>query len=258
MSSDFVLTIVTINFNNAAGLAKTFESLYGRLSDSVEIVVIDGYSSDGSRSVIEAHSVNLNFTRIVSEADSGIYDAMNKGLALASGDYVAFLNSGDVLLDFDVTSFLTSVRSSRLDGYYSNVFFLDNFGNVVRKWLVGPVSNFKIYLGWIPPHPMFAIKRDILIGLGGFDCSFKIAADYDLILRCFMISNLKAASLKNCTVGMENGGVSNGSLSGIVRSNIEVLASWRRLKGFIPIWIFFTKPLYKLSQIKLRSFWRFF
>ena len=252
------LSIVTINFNNATGLAKTFESLHGRLSDCVEIVVIDGYSSDGSRSVIESHSRVLNITRMISEPDSGIYDAMNKGLNLSSGDYVAFLNSGDVLLDFDVDSFLAFIRASKVEGYYSNIVFLDDSGKVIRKWLVGSVSKLKIYLGWIPPHPMFAIKRDTLINLGGFDTKFRIAADYDLILRCFMSPDFRAVKSTNCIVGMENGGVSNGSLSGIARSNIEVLMSWRRLKGFIPIWIFFTKPMYKLSQMELRSFWRFF
>jgi glycosyltransferase len=253
-----MFSIVTINYNNASGLERTLRSLIGHDLDFVELIIIDGFSYDGSRSIIDAFSTRLKLSVVVSEPDHGIYDAMNKGLHLASGEFVAFLNSGDELFNYDFSVLKDVVCSTSFDGYYSNVTFIDQSNNIVRTWLAGKATKLRVLFGWMPPHPMFFIKRSILLRLGGFNLKFKIASDYDLLLRCFMSAEFKVHYLVPFAVGMEVGGISNGSLSGIIKSNYEVLMSWRDLKGFVPFWIFLTKPLSKLTQVSFMRFWRFF
>ena len=249
-----VLSLVTINYNNECGLKRTINSVCNQKIDfDFEHIIIDGASSDQSNEVITAYSNSAVNVIGVSEKDSGIYEAMNKGVRLASGSHVAFLNSGDILKHSNVLNdFSIAIRyDNPADFIYGDICFIDDLGNVSREWRAGAYRKSKLYYGWMPPHPMTTIRRSILKKIGGFDQTLQISADYNLMLKILMRPNISIRYLAETVVCMERGGISNGSLSGILKSNYEVLKSWFEIKGiFAPYWIFFTKPLSKIFQLK--------
>lgn len=253
-----ILSIVTINFNNALGLNDTLKSMQAQLGKvEWEHIIIDGGSTDSSYSIISNYQEEAQVSiKLVSEKDSGIYDAMNKGLRLASGDYVAYLNSGDVLSSQNILSMLTAELLSHedLDLAYGDIVFMGKDNLVTRCWKAGELRRYKMFLGWHLPHPMTTMKLQRLIELGGFDMKYKIAADYHLILKYVWNSGLKYKYLNLPLVKMEPGGVSNSSLRNMIKANYEVLMAWRDVNTIIyPFWLFVTKPLLKIFQIKFRK-----
>ncbi|MDA9369369.1 glycosyltransferase [Amylibacter sp.] len=248
-----MLTIITISFNNSDGLRKTLESISLQECDEVfEHIIIDGASTDNSHKIIKKYVMQNNHVKFLSEKDNGIYNAMNKGLALSRQNFVAFLNAGDLLADKtslqNIFLRLSSKRS--VDLLYSNLVLVNHTGVITRKWDSGRFRRWKLYIGWMPPHPMTTIRRDLLMELDGFNEYFRISADYDLMLRALIQPGIKVDYLNAVIVKMEAGGVSNGSLSSILYSNFEVMKSWIGIVGFAaPYWIFVTKPLSKIFQL---------
>lgn len=248
-----ILSIVTINYNNAQGLYKTLQSFQGQINyELIEHIIIDGNSKDGSNKIIEDYCRMANNSQSLIESDRGIYDAMNKGLHLCNGKYIAYLNSGDVFADCDVLSHL--IKAIKVNNnssfFYGNLIMLDKIGKIKRVWVAKPFSKIKLLLGWMPPHPLCTINRELMLKAGGFDESMSISADYDIMLRILQTENPKPYWIPKFLVKMEYGGVSNGSLQQIVLSNIEVLKAWRKTDYLIkPYWIFFSKPLMKILQI---------
>ena len=249
-----LLSLITINFNNATGLQRTINSVQLQETDfSFEHIIIDGASVDNSLDVAEQYTGSYPNVVLISEKDSGIYNAMNKGLSVASGSHVAFLNSGDTLEHSKVLSNICFEISSNasIDFLYGDISFEDNAGQITRKWSAGHYVKSKLYFGWMPPHPMTTIRRALLDENDNFNENLLIAADYDLMLRVLLKRDIVVKYLSDTVVRMELGGVSNGSLRGILRSNLEVLKSWLNNKGYvIPYWIFFTKPLSKITQLQ--------
>lgn len=223
------------------------------VSEDYHHIIIDNASIDGSKEIAEFYIANREHARLISEKDSGIYNAMNKGLALSKPGYISFLNSGDVLANNKcLQKILTILKSEAdIDLLYSDVAFVDKNRSVNRVWKSGQFSRWKLFWGWMPPHPLTFIATELVARHRGFNENFKIAADYDLMLRILMEPGRKIRYLKMFTIKMESGGISNGSLYGIFRSNIEVIKSWIGLKGFFaPYWILITKPLSKVFQLK--------
>lgn len=166
---------------------------------------------------------------------------------------MAFLNSGDVLNHSEVLKKITNaiLYDKPADFIYSDLCFVDDDGNISREWRAGKFWKPKLYYGWMPPHPMTTIRRSVLNEVGAFDQRLQIAADYNLMLKILMRPNISVRYLAETLVCMERGGVSNGSVGGILKSNYEVLKSWFEIKGVIaPYWIFFTKPFSKIFQLK--------
>lgn len=247
-----MFSLVTINYNNVEGLRRTLESVSGQqLSTRFEHIIIDGGSTDGSIDVAIRYASEREGVVFLSEADSGIYNAMNKGFSLATGDYVAFLNSGDVIADQDILEGIFNVleEDSSIDFLYGDLLVIDKFSNVTRRWIAGPFVRFSLYFGWMSPHPLSFVRRSILVDIGGFDERYRIAADYDLMLRVLRSKELGVFYVNKFLVMMEAGGVSNASFLNVIRSNFEVFSAWRR-QGFslIGLCIFFIKPLSKVSQ----------
>ena len=235
-------------------MQKTLKSIEEQTVDGgFEHIIIDGASTDQSVRFIEKYKCGKNNVIFLSEKDSGIYSAMNKGLFLANGKMVAFLNSGDVLASNDVLCLLSEFSSkfSKYDIIYSDLQIVNSDGIIVRNWKSGEYSWSKVLLGWMIPHPMTLIKTPILKNLNGFNEELRIASDYDLLLRALCIKNIQIQYLEICSVKMDNGGVSNGSLKNILYANFEVMQSWKKLNGFLlPYWIFISKPLSKLIQLR--------
>lgn len=249
-----MISVVTINYNNALGLKKTLASLEEQTAlGDVQHIIIDGSSTDGSISIAERYVDKNPNVFFLSDEDTGIYNAMNKGLKHATGDFVAFLNSGDTLAGRDCLSRILNKLSDfpETDFLYGDIEIVGDNGSIRRRWLSGNFSKPKIYFGWMPPHPMTTIRKNLLEMHGGFDEKFKIASDYDLMLRILVSKNVKINYVSRCLVLMDAGGISNGSLRNVLLANWEVLRSWYSLKGIsLPFWVFLTKPIQKIFQLR--------
>ena len=223
---------------------------------SFEHIIVDGASTDNSVEIARHYQRTAENVIIKSEKDSGIYNAMNKGLALATGSHVAFLNSGDVLAKNGVIDDICAAlkRNPSVEFLYGNLCFVNNNELITRVWTSGNFRKYKLLLGWMPPHPMTTIRKEILLENNGFNENLQIAADYDLMLRILLLPNVVVEYLSKTFVQMDLGGISNGSVAGIIKSNIEVIKSWRNNRGYaVPYWIFFLKPLNKLTQFRRRK-----
>ena len=249
-----MISIITINYNNATGLLKTLNSIDNQIcTNKFEHIIIDGESQDMSKSFINNYANTSANVKWVSEPDTGIYNAMNKGIEMSSGSFIAFLNSGDVLADQNSLQklFNTLNNNSSIDFVYGNIDIIDKLGKIKRKWLSGKFSMLKLYIGWMPPHPMATIRKSIILKHSGFDESYTISSDYDLMLRILLKKKLDIEYINCVMVKMEEGGISNSSIFKILRANLEVLKSWYKLKGLrAPFWVFLLKPFSKLNQYK--------
>ena len=242
------ISVITVCFNAARTIRHTIESFLAQSYPEKELIVVDGASSD--ETVRIARGYGSGSIRIVSERDHGIYDAMNKGLRLFSGDAVGFLNSDDC---FASPTTLASLAQGLRDAdiVFGNLDFVaDHEGKkVVRRWRGERYWPGAFRQGWLPAHPTFYVRRPVIEAVGLFDLSYRIAADYDYMLRAIEVHQFRTAFVDEVLVEMMQGGASNGSLKAYVRSNIEALSSRQRHLGAGAVdYALVAKPLRKLGQ----------
>jgi glycosyltransferase len=195
----------------------------------VEHIVIDGASRDRTLSIVHAHPTAP--AHVLSEPDHGIYDAMNKGLALATGELIGFLNADDMLASPQTLARIADTAAvSRAEAVYGDLTYVrkDSPFRVLRHWRSGEFNPTQLRFGWMPPHPTFYVRRDALPVPAGFDLRFRIAADYDFMLRCLSRPGFRAAHIPEVLVRMRAGGASNRSLSALFRKSCEDYAVLRR------------------------------
>lgn len=222
------ISVITAVFNSRDTIADALESVLSQSHPDVELIVIDGGSTDGTLNVLQAWADRIAV--LVSEPDQGIYDALNKGLARATGEVVGFLHSDDVFVDAHVLTRIAGVFSaSDVEAVYGDLEYVrkDEPERVVRYWQSGVFSVNKLRYGWMPPHPTFYVKRDVYERLGRFDTRYRIAADYDCMLR-FLGGGVQATYLPQVLVRMRLGGASNRSLKNILLKMVE---DWRALRS---------------------------
>jgi glycosyltransferase len=223
------ISIVTVSHNSASTIADTLRSVAEQSHSGIEHIVVDGNSTDGTLGIVQREGSHV--ASVLSEPDRGIYDAMNKGLRLASGDFVGFLNSDDVLADRDALARLAdTVQRSGADVVFGNLVYVrpDDLGAVVRHWQCGEFSHRSLRFGWMPPHPTFYVRRSLLAEIGEFDTTLRIAADYDFMLRALTRPGITTARVPGLMVRMRTGGISNRSLSLLWRKSSEDLRALRR------------------------------
>lgn len=243
------VSIVTVCFNSKKTLARAIQSVATQSYPHIEYIVIDGGSSDGSQALLKDHSDVIS--KWVSEPDKGIYDAMNKGWQIATGDVVGFLNSDDMLASNDaVQQLVHCFETSDAQAVYGDLELVDAQGRVTRRWRSGKHRRFKYHLGWMPPHPSTYIRRSLFEHHGGFRQDLSIAADYELMLRFFYRHQVRVRYLPQTLVRMLKGGASNGSPVAVVLANWQVYKSWW-LNGLLTSpTIMVIKPLSKLKQLR--------
>jgi glycosyltransferase len=242
------VTVITVTYNSATTIVEALESVARQSHPDIEHIVVDGGSTDGTQALIAAHGARL--ARVVSEADDGIYDAMNKGLRLARGELVGFLNSDDTLAGDDVIAAIVRVATlERPDAVFGDLVYVDPSRKqpVVRYWRAGGFSMAKLRLGWMPPHPTLYVRREVIERIGLFDARLRIAADYEFMLRLLSHAGLKVAYLPRVLVRMRVGGASNHSVAAMLHKSREDLAALRkhRVGGLIALML---KNLRKLPQ----------
>jgi len=233
------ISIITVVFNGESTIGDTLESVNAQTYPDVEHIVIDGGSRDRTLDVVRNRGKRV--ATLVSERDKGIYDAMNKGLARATGEVVGFLNADDFYLDENVLTDVAKVfGNQQIDACYGDLLYVDqeHADKVVRYWrssafVPGSFSN-----GWVPPHPTFFVRRSIYDKLGGFDLDFRIAADFELMLRFMEIGHIRSNYLPRLMIKMRLGGTTNKSLSNIIKQNREIMRALR-LHGCRSSWLSF-------------------
>jgi len=196
--------------------------------DNIEYIVVDGASKDGTVEVIQKYGDKI--TTFVSEPDKGIYDGLNKGIALATGDVVGFLHSDDLFEDEHVvTKIAEAFKVEDVDSVYGDLIYVnkDDISRVVRYWKSGAFGLSKLQNGWMPPHPTFYVKRKVYKMHGAFDTTFKIAADYDSILRFLGREGITTRYIPEVLVKMRVGGESNKSIRNIVMKTKEDIRAMR-------------------------------
>jgi glycosyltransferase involved in cell wall biosynthesis len=223
-------SLITVVRNNPLVVQAVTSGLDQEVVGRLEAIVIDGASSDGTLAALTP--LRDRITHLVSEPDRGIYDAMNKGLRLASGDIVGLINADDLYQDRQVlTRVARAFEDPTVEVCYGDLVYVrsEDPSKVLRYWRSGPPSPDQFQWGWMPPHPTFFVRRSVYNRLGCFDTRYRIAADYEFMLRVLLKHRLKAAYIPEVLVRMRAGGASNGSLKGIFQANAECRRAFRDL-----------------------------
>jgi len=246
------ISVITAVFNSHRTVATAIESTLSQTGVNTDLVVIDGGSDDGTLDVLNGYKGRIG--TLLSEPDHGIYDALNKGIRSASGDVVGFLHSDDMFADSSVLSRVAAAFADpTVDAVYGDLLYVDKNDpdRVIRYWRAGEFSRERLGWGWMPPHPTFYVRRSVYERLGGFDTSYRIAADYDCMLRFLGAAGLRVAYIPEVLVKMRLGGASNRTLRNIVRKSSEDLRALRR-NGVGGIGALIWKNLSKLPQFLRR------
>jgi glycosyltransferase len=216
------ISVITAVYNNRDTVAEALDSALAQDHRDVELIVIDGGSTDGTLQVLQRYADRLAL--LVSEPDRGIYDALNKGIARANGEIVGFLHSDDLFADSSVLSRISAAFADpRVDAAYGDLLYVnkDDPSRVVRTWRSDAFSPNRLARGWMPPHPTFYVRRTVYQKLGGYDTSYRIAADYDCMLRLLGRGEVRPVYIPEVLVKMRVGGASNRSLKNILRKSRE-------------------------------------
>ena len=220
------ISIVTVSYNSAKTIETTFMSVLQQTYSNIEYIVIDGGSTDNTLKIAKKYSEII--TVLVSEQDNGLYDAMNKGISLATGDVIGLINSDDLFCDSDALNKVAKVfkKNKNLDSVYADLFYVSqqDINKISRRWVSGIQRKFKY--GWHPAHPTFYIKKTIYDRFGLFDLSFRLAADFEIMLRFLDKHNISTTYLKEPLVKMRLGGKTNKSFKNIYNQNIECLRAF--------------------------------
>lgn len=252
------VSIITVVFNGAETIEDCINSVRMQAHSDIEHIIIDGGSTDGTVELVKSYGDKIN--RFISEPDEGFYDALNKGINLATGEVVGFVNADDLLAGVNVISDIArEFDRTGAGGLYGDLEYVakDDIARVIRYWRSGDFKYSSLRAGWMPPHPTLYLRCGVYqrarLGDGGyFDTSFKIAADYDLMMRVFGKLKVDVTYLPQVLVKMRVGGKSNKSISNIIKKSREDLIAMRRngIGGFVTL-IF--KNLRKLPQFIMRK-----
>lgn len=279
------VSLITVSYNSAKTIADTIKSVQSQTYKDIEYIIVDGNSSDGTIEIVkqfldsakdaiqgrtEGASQDLPenlfqdvsqgrsegasqgvVTKFLYERDKGIYDAMNKGLAMATGEVIGVLNSDDFYCANNVIEeVVRAFQNNNTDCLYGDLNYVDpiDTSKIVRKWRSGIYRKENFLKGWMPPHPTFFVRKTCYDKFGKFDTQFKSAADYELMLRFLFKESCSAIHLPIVMIHMRAGGVSNVSLKNRIRANREDRLAWK-INGLKPKWFtLLRKPLSKLIQ----------
>ena len=246
-----LVSIITVVYHGEKHIEQTVQSVLNQTYKNIEYIVIDGGSTDATIDILRKYDRKIACW--VSEPDKGIYDAMNKGIGCATGEVIGILNADDRYHDAQVLhDVLEAFRSdSAVDAVYGDLVYVDG-DRVVRYWRGGRPHMIKYYLGWIPPHPTFFVRREVYEESGVFDTQFPIVADYEFMLRTLVRYRINIVYIPRVLVRMAVGGASSGSVRDILRNNMDIMRSWRtndlRWGHLVPV----LKPAQKAVQFVRR------
>jgi glycosyltransferase involved in cell wall biosynthesis len=243
------VSVIMTTYNRASTVARAIKSLKNQTYCNIQIVVIDGNSTDNTLSIIKPMLNDKDI--LLSEPDKGIYDALNKGLALAKGDIIAFLHSDDLYYDDNIISTVVDAFSNvDVDVVYGDVLFFSgkNVDKPVRKYRSDKLLKKNLAWGKMPAHPAMFIKRKVYEKIGYFETDFMIAADYEFMCRLVNYINLKSVYLPYMFVRMQLGGISTGGFKNTILLNKEVLRALYKNNIYSNIFMLLSKYPLKILQ----------
>lgn len=246
------VSVITVALNAAETIEKTIKSALNQDHNDLEYIVVDGGSTDGTLDIINKYKNNIS--KVISEPDNGIYDAMNKGFRSSSGTIIAALNGDDVYAGNSIVNRMVEfIERKDLDAAYGDLIYVDqrDTGHIKRFWKPGPYKKGAFCYGWVIPHPTFFCRKEIFEKYGYFNNEMQIAADFELMLRFIEKHRIKIDYLPEIIVKMRTGGKAN-VLRGMIQGNKEIIKSFR-LNGLRLSPLFFIcKPITKISQLFAR------
>ncbi|MGZ5135109.1 MAG: glycosyltransferase family 2 protein [Flavitalea sp.] len=242
------ISIITASFNSEKSIRDTLESVKCQEYKNVEHLIIDGLSTDRTLNIVREYSHVAN---VISEKDNGIYDAMNKGLQIATGEIIGILNSDDIYVDDKVLKEVVDMfADNQVDACYADLQYVQesNTNILVRNWKSGTYRRNSFLYGWMPPHPTLFLRRRVYNKIGFFNLAFKTAADYELMLRVFVTNDFSIRYLPRVIVKMRTGGASNSSMKRRLDANKEDRMAWKvnNLKPYF--FTLYLKPIRKIFQ----------
>lgn len=242
------ISIITASFNSEKTIGDTLESVKCQEYNNIEHLVIDGLSTDNTLHIVGQYS---HIARVISGKDKGIYDAMNKGLQVATGEVIGILNSDDIYIDNKVLKEVADLfQDDRIDACYADLQYVDegDTNKLVRYWKSGKYKKSHFFYGWMPPHPTLFLRRRVYDKVGHFNLALKTAADYELMLRVFVSHDFNIQYLPRVIVKMRTGGASNASLMRRLQANQEDRLAWKinNLKPYF--FTLYLKPFRKIFQ----------
>ncbi len=248
------ISIITVSYNSERTIEDTIRSVLNQSYSNIEYILIDGASNDSTPEIINKYSSRISI--FISEPDNGIYNAMNKGIALADGDIIGFLNSDDVYAHPDVVkNIVDSFLQNHVDSVYADLVYVDagDTNKIIRYWKAKEYKENSFLNGWMPPHPTFYVKREVYMRLGGYNTRLKSAADYELMLRFLHKNRTSTHYLPEVLVKMRIGGMSNSNLRNRWRANREDRLAWE-LNGLKPKFLtLIRKPFSKILQFLIKN-----
>jgi glycosyltransferase involved in cell wall biosynthesis len=244
---DIKISLITVTYNAESTISRCIESVIAQNYTNLEYIIIDGGSTDGTLQIINRYKDNINI--LITEPDHGIYDAMNKGIRMASGNVTGTLNADDFFASDDILSSVAAAfASSDIDILYGDLDYINPDETIRRKWRTRAYQKGLYNWGWMPPHPTFYCKSELFERYGYYSLDYGTAADYELMLRFIHRNNANAVHLDKVMIKMQCGGLSN-------KSPINRVKAWRfdlkamRSNGVLhPIMALILKPLRKIGQ----------
>ncbi len=243
------VSIVTGTFNSEKYISDCVSSIYKQGHENIEHIIIDGASQDNTIEIIK--NIPNRVSKIISEKDEGIYDAMNKGLALTTGDIVGILNSDDFYnSDTILEKVVAKFEDESVDCVFGDLFYVnqENTDLIRRKWVTGPFKKDSFRKGWHPAHPTFFVRKSVYEKYGAFDLDLNLAADFELMLRFLEKHKLKSSYINEPMVRMRLGGATSKNVGNILKQNKECMLAFKKnevaVSPFYPIF----RLLPKLKQ----------
>lgn len=248
-----MVSIITVCYNSAETIEDTIKSVIEQTYNNIEFIIIDGGSTDNTLSIIEKYRHKIS--TFVSEPDAGIFDAMNKGIKMATGDIIGILNSDDFYKTADSLEEVVNAFTGDTCAVYGDIEYVNKTetNKIVRYWRSGNFSRRKMEYGWMPPHPAFFVRSEAYKKYGIFNTMFKISADYELMLRLLYKHGLKVKYLHKTLVKMRVGGASNKSIKNRIKANSEDQLA-RKINNLNYSFLFtILKPIRKIPQFVLKG-----
>ena len=251
------VSIITVTHNSAKYLQECIDSVVQQTYNNIEHIVIDGGSEDGTLDIIKRYDNHI--AKWISEDDNGMYDAINKGMNLATGEVIGILNSDDMLASKEVISQVVKCfQEHKVDSLYGDLVYVDqkNTKKIIRYWKGLSYNRFRFNYGWMPAHPTFYFRRDLLSDLGGYESHYFTAADYEFMARYLYRYRISARYLPLLIVKMRVGGQSNKNIMSRLRANRRDYLAMKLNDIPFPHIASILKPIIKLRQFYYTLFKR--
>lgn len=244
------ISIITVCWNSEKYLKTAIESVLNQTHENIEYIIVDGASTDGTLDIIKQYEPLFNGRmRWVSEKDNGIYDAMNKGIDISSGDIVGLLNSDDFYVsNTSLEMIVNSFVKENVDAVYADLYYVKELetDKIVRSWKTGKRRPFN--KGWHPAHPSFFVKKEVYNKYGNFNLNYRIAADFEIMLRFLEKHSISSHYIKEYIIKMRLGGESNKNIKNIKKGKNEIQDAFKQHNIEIPFYYPYRRWLSKLMQ----------